>query len=77
MMSIRKALAWQIAVMLALITSVMMARALAETPWLMLAVCLRVDIIFSLPGSHAQARRGRARYTDSMPHYILRRGIFT
>jgi uncharacterized membrane protein YccC len=36
MMSIRKALAWQIAVMLALITSVVMARALADTPWLML-----------------------------------------
>ena len=36
MMSIRKALAWQIAVMLALITSVIMARAFAETPWLML-----------------------------------------
>jgi len=37
MMSIRKALAWQVAVVLALITSVMMARAFAETPWLMLA----------------------------------------
>src|SRR5215469_813953 len=36
MMSIRKALAWQVAVMLALITSVVTARALAETPWLML-----------------------------------------
>ncbi len=36
MMSIRKLLAWQIAVMLALITSVVMARAFAETPWLML-----------------------------------------
>ena len=36
MMSIRKALAWQIAVMLALITTVVMARAFAETPWLML-----------------------------------------
>jgi uncharacterized membrane protein YccC len=36
MMSIRKALAWQIAVMLTLITSVVMARAFAETPWLML-----------------------------------------
>ena len=36
MMSIRKALAWQIVVMLALITSVVMARAFAETPWLML-----------------------------------------
>ncbi|HTW89859.1 MAG TPA: FUSC family protein [Candidatus Binataceae bacterium] len=36
MMSIRKALAWQIAVMLALITAVVMARALAETPWLTL-----------------------------------------
>jgi uncharacterized membrane protein YccC len=36
MMSIRKALAWQIAVMLALITSVVMARAFAESPWLML-----------------------------------------
>ena len=36
MMSIRKALAWQVAVMIALITSVIMARALAETPWLML-----------------------------------------
>ena len=36
MMSIRKAFAWQIAVMLALITAVMMARAFAETPWLML-----------------------------------------
>jgi len=36
MMSMRKALAWQIAVMLALIASLVMARALAETPWLML-----------------------------------------
>jgi len=36
MMSIRKALAWQIAVMLALITAVVTARAFAETPWLML-----------------------------------------
>src|ERR1700722_14247449 len=36
MMSIRKALSWQIAVTLALITSVVMARAFAETPWLML-----------------------------------------
>jgi uncharacterized membrane protein YccC len=36
MMSIRKALTWQIAVMLALITSIVMARAFAETPWLML-----------------------------------------
>jgi uncharacterized membrane protein YccC len=36
MMPIRKALAWQIAVMFALITSVVMARAFAETPWLML-----------------------------------------
>jgi hypothetical protein len=36
MMSIRKALAWQIAVMLALMTAVVMARAFAETPWLML-----------------------------------------
>jgi uncharacterized membrane protein YccC len=36
MMSIRKALAWQIAVTLVLITSVMIARAFAETPWLML-----------------------------------------
>ena len=35
-MSMRKALAWQIAVMVALITSVIMARAFAETPWLML-----------------------------------------
>jgi len=36
MMSMRKALTWQIAVMLALITAVVMARALVETPWLML-----------------------------------------
>jgi uncharacterized membrane protein YccC len=36
MMSLRKALTWQIAVMLALITAVVMARAFAETPWLML-----------------------------------------
>ena len=36
MMSIRRGLAWQIAMMLALITSVIMARAFAETPWLML-----------------------------------------
>ncbi len=36
MMSIRRALIWQIAMMLALITSVVMARAFAETPWLML-----------------------------------------
>src|SRR5271169_907310 len=33
MMSIRKALVWEIAVMLALITSVVRARAFAETPW--------------------------------------------
>jgi hypothetical protein len=32
MMSIRKALAWQITVMLALITAAVMARAFAETP---------------------------------------------
>jgi len=36
MMSLRKALAWQFAVGLALISSVMMARAFAETGWLML-----------------------------------------
>jgi uncharacterized membrane protein YccC len=36
MMSIRKALAWQIAVILALVTAVVTARAFAETPWLML-----------------------------------------
>jgi uncharacterized membrane protein YccC len=36
MMSIRRALTWQIAVMLALITAVVMARAFAESPWLML-----------------------------------------
>ena len=36
MMSLRRALAWQIAVMVALITSVIMARAFSETPWLML-----------------------------------------
>jgi uncharacterized membrane protein YccC len=36
MMSLRKALAWQIAVMLALIASVIMARVFAESPWLML-----------------------------------------
>jgi hypothetical protein len=36
MMSIRKALAWQFAVMVALITAVIMARAFAETPWLMM-----------------------------------------
>ena len=36
MMSIRKALAWQIAVTLVLVTAVVMARAFAETPWLML-----------------------------------------
>jgi hypothetical protein len=36
MMSIRKALAWQIAVMLALITAVVTARAFVETPWLMM-----------------------------------------
>jgi Fusaric acid resistance protein family len=36
MMSIRKALAWQIAVTLVLVTAVVMARTFAETPWLML-----------------------------------------
>jgi uncharacterized membrane protein YccC len=36
MMSIRKALAWQFAVMVALITAVMMARAFVDAPWLML-----------------------------------------
>src|SRR5271155_5925997 len=36
MMSIRKALAWQMAVMLALITAVMMARVFVDSPWLML-----------------------------------------
>ena len=77
MMSIRKALAWQIAVMLALITAVMMARAFAETPWLMLPFVFAMDFIFNLRGSDAQARRGPARYTDSMPHYILRRRVWT
>ena len=36
MMSIRKALTWQIAVMLCLIAAVVMARAFVEAPWLML-----------------------------------------
>ena len=36
MMSIRNALAWQIAVMVALVTTLVTARAFAETPWLML-----------------------------------------
>ena len=36
MMSLRKALAWQFAVMVALITAVMMARAFVDSPWLML-----------------------------------------
>ena len=36
MMSMRKAIAWQIAVAVALITAVIMAHAFAETPWLML-----------------------------------------
>ena len=36
MMSIRKALTWQFAVMVALITAVMMARAFVDSPWLML-----------------------------------------
>jgi len=36
MMSLRKALAWQMAVMLALITAVMMARVFVDSPWLML-----------------------------------------
>ena len=36
MMSMRRALTWQMAVMLALVTSVVMARAFAETPWLIL-----------------------------------------
>jgi hypothetical protein len=77
MMSIRKALAWQIAVMLALITSVVMARAFAETPWLMLPFVFVWIFIFNPRGNDAQARRGPARYTDSLPHYILRRRICT
>jgi uncharacterized membrane protein YccC len=36
MMSLRRALAWQTAVMAALITAVIMARAFVDTPWLML-----------------------------------------
>ena len=36
MMSMRKALAWQIAVMLALITTLVMARVFVDSPWLML-----------------------------------------
>src|ERR1700676_2546892 len=36
MMSGRRALAWQIAVMVALVTAVVMVCAFAETPWLML-----------------------------------------
>jgi uncharacterized membrane protein YccC len=36
MMSIRRALTWQFAVMVALITAVMMARAFVDSPWLML-----------------------------------------
>ena len=36
MMSIRKALTWQLAVMLTLLAAVVLARAFAETPWLMM-----------------------------------------
>ncbi len=46
MMSLRRALAWQIAVMLAVIMSVVMARAFAETPWLMLPL-VAASISFS------------------------------
>jgi len=46
-MSLRRALAWQIAVMLALIAAVVMAaRAFAESPWLMLPFVFCMDIIF-------------------------------
>ena len=62
-MSIRRALAWQIAVMLALITSMVMARAFAETPGLMLPFVFRMDFIFKLRGNGAQPRYGHARYT--------------
>src|SRR5277367_4941015 len=41
------------------------------------AVCLCLDFIFNLPGGDAQAWRGRDPYTDSMPHYILRRRVWT
>ena len=75
-MSIRKALAWQIAVMLALITSVVMARAFAETPWLMLPFVF-VWISFSTyVGTTRKLGVGLIRYTDSMPHYILRTSYF-
>jgi len=46
MMSLRKALAWQIAVMVALIAAVMMARAFVDAPWLMLPFVF-VSISFS------------------------------
>ena len=76
-MSIRKALAWQIAVMLALITSVVMARAFAETPWLMLPFVF-VWISFSTyVGTTRKLGVGVLVIQIVMPHYILRRGILT
>jgi uncharacterized membrane protein YccC len=53
MMSVRKALAWQISVMLALVTALVMARAFAETPWLMLPlVFLWISLSAYLGATH-------------------------
>ena len=77
MMSVRKAVAWQIAVD-ARSNHVggdgarIRGDALVDA-----AVCFRMDFIFDLPRRDAQARRGRARCTDRLPHYLLRHSIFT
>jgi hypothetical protein len=77
MMSIRKALAWQIAVMLALITSVVMARALAETPWLMLPFLFAFISFSTHAGTTWKLGVGLLVNTDSLPQYILRRRVCT
>jgi hypothetical protein len=53
MMSVRKACAFLIAEALALISSVVMARALVETPWLMPSISVRTSLIFDLLGEHS------------------------
>ena len=75
MMSVRKAITFLIAEALALILSVVTARAFAETPWLMLPFYLRLDFTFNLRGNHSEARLCSSPHRGSLPGYLLWRRV--
>jgi len=67
MLSVRRASAVLIAEALALIASLVMARALAETPWLMLPFIFALGFKFNLHRNDSEIRRGPSPHPGGVP----------